>query len=65
MKNKYVLNDFFDGMDAADSAVHNLDGKIDDEIKTGTDKYEKNATAVQNAVDEKLRGSDSRNSQNV
>ena len=50
-------------MDAADSAVHNLDGKIDDAIKTGADKYEKNAAAVQNAVDEKLRGSATRNSQ--
>ena len=38
--------------------AHNHYGKIDDTIKASTDMYEKNATAVQNAVDKGLESAE-------
>jgi hypothetical protein len=56
--NNAISTKIVEGMDAANNAIHSLDGKIDDAIKASTDMYEKNATAVQNAVDKGLESAE-------
>ena len=56
--NNAISTKIVEGMDAANNAIHSLDGKIDDAIKASTDMYEKKATAVQNAVDKGLESAE-------